>query len=262
MFAPHMGAWSTVTLTTDFGSEGAYVFELKAALMRAAASAQIIDVTHSIPPQDVASGSFVLDRVIGMAPGHNVHVAVVDPGVGSSRRGLIVLVNEQLVVCPDNGLITWAKRRYPGDFKAYEITWRPKWSSRTFHGRDWFAPVAGMLAEERVPITDIAREISDPILLPLDFAPAPLTEGAIIYVDHFGNAVTNVREELTAPSPHLRVQHAGRDLGPVRQTYADVPEGQPLALIGSSGLLEIAVRNGSAARQLGLRIGDPVRFLP
>src|SRR6476646_6507640 len=113
-----------ITLTTDFGWQDSYAGELKIVLARLAPEARVIDITHSIPPQDIAAGSFVLQRVIGKLEGFGVHVAVVDPGVGSARRALLARVKKQVVICPDNGLITWTARWYPRDFTAYEILWR------------------------------------------------------------------------------------------------------------------------------------------
>jgi S-adenosylmethionine hydrolase len=252
----------TVTLTTDFGWDDSYVAEMKAVLWRWALEARVVDVTHSIPPQDVMAGSFVLGRVVSVYPKGSIHVAVVDPGVGSQRRALVATIDERLIVCPDNGLITWAMRLNAGASEICEITWRPSGSlSRTFHGRDLFAPVAGMLARDPAVLGTIARTITDPVLLPVSLATKPLTTGSVVYIDHFGNAVTNVHAELLSESKVAKVVVAEQDLGPVRQTYTDVLEGQALALIGSSGMLEIAVRNGSATQRLGIRVGDVVKFV-
>jgi S-adenosylmethionine hydrolase len=253
-----------VTLTTDFGWDDSYVAEMKAVLWRwAPPETRVVDVTHSIPPQGVMAAAFVLGRTVGVYPKGSIHMAVVDPGVGSQRRALVATIDERLIVCPDNGLITWAVRWNRGTFEACEITWRPSGSglSRTFQGRDLFAPVAGMLARDPAVLGTIARTITDPVLLPVTLAAKPLTGGSVVYIDHFGNAVTNVNAELLSDRPSARVIVEERDLGPVRQTYADVAEGQALALVGSSGMLEIAVRNASAAQMLAIRVGDVVRFV-
>ncbi len=249
-----------ITLTTDFGWQDSYAAELKLVLMRLAPAAAVVDITHSIPAQNVVAGSFVLQRVIDRFEGPGVHVAIVDPGVGSSRRPLLARVKDQFIVCPDNGLITWTARQHPQALAAYEILWRPHTMSATFHGRDLFAPVAAMLANGDFALETQCRPISDPILLPMDFARTPLTRGQIIYVDHYGNAMTNVKQELVKDQPPARIIIADVDIGPLREAYSDVAEGQPIALIGSSGLLEIAVRNGSAARELEIRVGDSVQF--
>src|SRR5947209_10385564 len=132
--------------------------------------------------------------------------------------------------------------------------------SATFHGRDLFAPVTAMLVNGDFSLHTHYRPISDPVLLPMDFARAPLARGQVVYLDHYGNAVTNVKEELLKERAPARVIVHGLDLGPIRKSYSDVIEGRPVALVGSSGLLEIAVRNGSAARQFKIGVGDVVQF--
>src|SRR5438105_813116 len=134
-----------VTLTTDFAWQDAYVAEMKAVLLRELPEARLVDVSHSIPPQDVLAGSITLERAIRVFPKGTVHLAVVDPGVGSQRRLLVVRVGSQFIVCPDNGLITWTWRRHPGA-RAFELMWRPRHASDTFHGRDVMAPVAARIA--------------------------------------------------------------------------------------------------------------------
>jgi S-adenosylmethionine hydrolase len=246
-----------VTLTTDFGTRDYYVAAMKAVLVRDCPDVRLIDVTHEVPRHDILCGSITLERAVdGFLPG-TVHLAVVDPGVGTDRRIIIVKLNDQTVVCPDNGLITWAWRRL-GPGQAFELTWRPRQSSSTFHGRDLMAPAAAMVASG-ANLSTIARPISDPILL--NIGPANnVAEGArIIHLDTFGNATTNLGHETIRLAKAGRFSILGHEIGDLRRTYADVAPGTPLALIGSSGLLEIAVRDGSAAAQLGLRVGDVVR---
>jgi S-adenosylmethionine hydrolase len=248
-----------VTFTTDFGLADAYVAQLKAAVLKRCPHALLIDVTHQVPRHDVLCGSITLERAVeGFFPG-TVHVAVVDPGVGSDRRILVTNVGGQWVVCPDNGLITWTWRCHPGA-KAYELTWRPPRASDVFHGRDIMAPAAAMLASG-TKVTTIARPIHDPILL--DIAPAPpgARQGSIIHIDHFGNATTNLPyAQIRRRDLHFRIRN--KSIGRLRRTYWDVASGKPLALIGSSGLLEIAVRDGSAAEKLKLKVGDRVEIEP
>jgi hypothetical protein len=161
----------------------------------------------------------------------------------------------QHVLCPDNGLIAWAWRRLGGGV-AYELTWHPEQTSATFHGRDIFAPVAAMLTADEESASRLSGPAVEPILLPVTPATHRPTEAEVIHIDHFGNVTTNVPvEAIASPAPKV-IRLAERSLGPVRRTYADVVEGEPLALIGSSGLLEIAVRNGNAAHTLGVRVGD------
>lgn len=245
-----------VTLTTDFGTRDSYAAALKAQLVRHCPDVRLIDVTHEVPRHDILCGSITLERAIdGFLPG-TVHLAVVDPGVGTDRRILVVGINGQTVVCPDNGLITWAWRRL-GPGLAHELTWRPVAAGHTFHGRDIMAPAAGMLAMG-TPLERLARPIADPVLLPI--APAEDRAGLarVIHIDVFGNATTNMDYALLRRLEAARVRVAGFSLGTLRKTYWDAAPGEPLALIGSSGLLEIAVRDGSAAELLRLRVGDEV----
>jgi S-adenosyl-L-methionine hydrolase (adenosine-forming) len=245
-----------ITLTTDFGLRDHYVAAMKAAILVQIPDTQLIDITHHIPPQDVLAGSFALERAVAEFPVGTVHLAVVDPGVGTTRPLIVVEVENQLVVCPDNGLITWTWRRHSCD--AYELIWRPGRASSTFHGRDIMAPAAAMLATGH-DFDAIAGESTEPNLLNIALADAATGRGQVIYIDHFGNCTTNI----PAGEPIAgRVSAKGRVIGPIRQTYADADSGAPLALIGSSGLVEIAARNASAAQTLGLAVGDEVLIGP
>jgi hypothetical protein len=244
-----------VTLTTDFGLTDSYVAEMKGVLLARCPEVRIVDVTHGVPPQDVLAGGFAVERALRAFPPGTVHVAVVDPGVGSDRRILRVDLHGQHILCPDNGLITWAWRRLGGGV-AYELTWRPEETSATFHGRDIFAPAAAMLAVDESSALRLSGPPVEPILLPVMPATDRPSDAEVIHIDHFGNVTTNVPVEAIVATPQTVIHLADRSFGPVRRTYADVAEGEPLALIGSSGLLEIAVRNGNAAHTLGLRVGD------
>jgi S-adenosylmethionine hydrolase len=243
-----------ITLTSDFGTKDSYVAEMKAVLLRHCPVARLIDITHEISPGDIVAGSIALERALHAFPPRTIHLAVVDPGVGGNRKLLICMIAGQTVVCPDNGLVTWSFRRL-GQAKTLELTWRPAHSSSTFHGRDIMAPVAGMIAKGKRPGA-LGRPLEAPVIL--DLAPSTTEVGQAIHVDHFGNVTTNI------PGPFAQgsvVRANGKSLGPVRMTYSDVPRGKPLALIGSSGLLELAVREGSAAKKLNLRVGDEVRVV-
>ncbi|MBV8782082.1 MAG: SAM-dependent chlorinase/fluorinase [Phycisphaerae bacterium] len=245
-----------LTFLSDFGMRDSYVAEMKAAALRIVPRATVIDITHEIAPQDVVAASVILGRAIDAFPRGTIHVAVVDPGVGTDRRILAVQIAGQIVLCPDNGLITWPWRTHLG-VKAHAVHWHPR--SRhgmTFDGRDRFAPVAAMLCKGQ-PLSKLARPIDDPLLL--DIAPTESNAGTIIHIDHFGNATTNFRADHIPPNATVMIRR--RLLGPIRKTYADVPIGQPLALIGSAGLLEIAIRNRSAGHRLRVKVGDPVYFL-
>ena len=248
-----------ITLTTDFGLDDWYVAAMKAVLLSGCRDAQLIDVTHRISPGDILCGSIALERAVDGFPPGTVHLAVVDPGVGSSRRMLVVTLNEQLIVCPDNGLITWAWKMHAGG-KAWELTWRPERASATFHGRDIMGPAAAMLAAGQT-IEPIARRIDDPVLLEASPAEPGCTSGQVMHIDRFGNAMSNIPADTLRDHARADVRVGRVCLGPVRRTYTDVAPGEALALIGSSGLLEVAVRDGSAAERLGLRIGQEVHLV-
>jgi S-adenosylmethionine hydrolase len=249
-----------ITLTTDFGLSDSYVAEMKAVILVQRRDALLVDVTHLVPPQDILYGSIMLERAVANFPLDTLHLVVVDPGVGTTRRLLVARLNNQTVLCPDNGLITWPWRRF-GAGNVFEITWRPSHVSSTFHGRDILGPAAGLLASG-TPISDLASPIENPVLLDIHLAPPNAKSAEIIHIDHFGNAMTNIPRELlqsiSHPSAQFRIIIGQSNLGAIRQTYHDVATGQPLALIGSAGLLEIAVRDGSAAHVLNLRVGDIV----
>lgn len=241
-----------ITLTTDFGMSDAYVGEMKGVILNRCPGARLVDISHQIPPQDVLSGSIVLERILRVFPAGTIHIVVVDPGVGTSRRLLVGQTNDQWIFAPDNGLITWAWHRI-GNIRVQELLFRPvKTPSRTFHGRDILAPAAALLASGQVESVPTIR-LDHPVLL--DVAPAgSLEEARVIHVDHFGNVTTNVPVELLSNDTYVL------GVGPIRNTYSDVKVGEPLALIGSSGLLEIAVRNQHAASQLNLTVGSKIQF--
>src|SRR5687767_7740588 len=168
-----------VTLTSDFGTRDFYVAAMKAVLIRHCPDVRLIDVTHAVPRHDVLCGSITLERAVDGFPAGTVHLAVVDPGVGTDRRLLVAELKGQLIVCPDNGLVTWPWRRL-GPGRAHELTWRPPQASETFHGRDVMAPVAGMLAGGK-SLRAVSRPIDDPVLL--DITPAGVSEfGRVIHI--------------------------------------------------------------------------------
>jgi S-adenosylmethionine hydrolase len=246
-----------VTLISDFGLSDAYVAAMKAAILREAPNAVLVDVTHDVPPGNILCGSIALERAIDAFGAGAVHLAVVDPGVGTNRRILVTQIRDGIVVCPDNGLITWAWHRV-GPGKASKLIWQPrKKPSDTFQGRDIMAPVAGMLAAGKKPV-EFTRAIDDPILLDIAPAARPAKRGTIIHIDHFGNAMTNIPRESLRSLDAVSIKVGRKQIGRLKRTYADAASGTALALFGSSGLLEIAVRDGSAEKSLRLRVGDQI----
>jgi hypothetical protein len=247
-----------VTLTSDFGTRDFYVSAMKAVLVSRCPNVRLIDVTHEVPRHDLLCGTITLERAIDGFPSDTIHLAVIDPGVGTARRILIVELNGQKIICPDNGLITWPLRRL-GPGKIHELTWRPTGAiSNTFHGRDIMAPAVAMLACGAKP-SALGSVIHDPVLLDVAPAEKSVKSGRIIHIDRFGNATTNIGAEALAAFSNKVIRVRNKAVGKLRRTYWDVAPGKPLALVGSSGLLEIAIRDGSAADDLRLKVGDEVK---
>ena len=251
-----------VTLTTDFGARDSYVAQLKGVLLACCEPLRVLDLTHEIAPHDIVEGALFLAGAIPAFPPGTVHLVVVDPGVGTARRAMAVEVAGQFVVCPDNGLLTLLARSHP-IAAAHELTnpdLRREPASATFQGRDVFAPAAGhlacggALADLGPPATDLVQ-----LAAPEPVAGEGAVRGEVMHIDHFGNAITNIPASMLPDAPRgVRVQVAGHDLA-LLLTYADTGVGEPLALVGSNGYVEVAVREGSAADALGLGRGDAVR---
>lgn len=251
-----------ISITTDFGTKDPYVGAMKGSMLGFNPDSTLVDLTHQVDHGDVFAGALALLAACPYFPEGTVHLAVVDPGVGSARRAVAVETERYFFVGPDNGLLSLAAER-DGIKKAVELKrtelFRPE-ISPTFHGRDVFGPAAALLSastaiEELGPvITDMER---------LDF-PEPskeegLVTGEVIYVDHFGNLVSNISEEdLTGLGPEVEVSLGGRLIGDLTDTYASVPEGIAAALVGSSGLLEVAVNLGSAEERFGAGRGTEI----
>ncbi|MEW6751068.1 MAG: SAM-dependent chlorinase/fluorinase [Candidatus Latescibacterota bacterium] len=251
-----------ITLTTDFGLQDYYLAAMKGVILGIAPAACLVDVTHEVPAQDVRRAAFVLRHAACWFPAGTVHLAVVDPGVGTARLGLAVRAQGQLWVGPDNGLFTFLWRAPDLEVRAIspgELTAPPP--SATFHGRDLFAPAAAHLASG-VALGRLGPPVARPQTLPqLDpLRAAGRTEGQVVHVDRFGNLVTNIGiADLPGPPERVRVRPGGgREVRGLARTYGDAPAGELLALIGSAGLLEISVGGGSAAALLGAGPGQPV----
>ncbi|MFH1419833.1 MAG: SAM-dependent chlorinase/fluorinase [Planctomycetota bacterium] len=247
-----------VTLTTDFGEADHYIACMKGVILQHAPDAQIVDVTHVIQAHDVVHGAFILRQVFEHFPVGTIHVAVVDPGVGTSRRLLAVQYEGQTFLTPDNGLISLIHRDFVMDeLRAIENTrlFRPEVSA-TFHGRDVLAPVAGHLARG-MRLDNVGPVIEELEILNLD-RPAVLpnrgVEGQVLFVDRFGNLISNISDEDLAAVSHglggFNVYVGPLRVGPLRTTYGDVKPGEIVAVIGSTGMLEIAINQGNAASQL------------
>jgi S-adenosyl-L-methionine hydrolase (adenosine-forming) len=249
-----------ITLLTDFGLADTYVGQMKGAILSVAPLLNLVDLTHAVPPQDVQAGAFLLWCAVEAFPAGTIHIAVVDPGVGSNRRSIALrAARGDYFVGPDNGLLMPAVDHLGGRTQAVELTKTEFWRSQptgTFDGRDVFGPVAGHLANG-IPLTQLGRNITDP--LPLSLPVPHGLEGEVMHVDAYGNLITN----LTAASlPPTYIVRLGAVQIPQAVNYAQVDEGTLLALVGSAGLLEISARNASADALTGAGRGTPVSVVP
>lgn len=260
-----------ITLTTDFGTADGYVGAMKGVILSIAPGAAIHDLTHAIGPQDVRGAAFALYRAVPHFPPRTVHCVVVDPGVGTSRRPLALLAEgEQVLVGPDCGVFSLFCPPFTDtEPRAVELAerrwWRAEDPSATFHGRDVFAPVAAHVArawgeDGSLDLTTYGPPARDLVRfsMPSPIEMADAYRGEVVHVDHFGNAVTNLPERWVTHAQGRVVAEAGGRTMPVVRTYGDVEEGGLCALVGSSGWLEVSIRDDSAAERLGLAPGIPV----
>ncbi len=252
-----------ISLLTDFGLQDPYVGIMKGVIHTLSPQAQLIDLSHGIPPQDVAAARFALMTAYPYLPLGTIHLAVVDPGVGSSRRAVAIQTPEGYWVGPDNGLFSGVLAQSPA-LAAVHLTnpsyWRTPSPSRTFHGRDIFAPVAAHLANG-IPLAALGDPINPAELVRLDW-PQPQEEsdgwrGVIQAIDHFGNGISTLPGQILE-GHSWRVSIKGTRI-PAAPTFASSSVGELLALVGSSGWLEIAQNQGNASRTLDLKVGDEIR---
>ena len=244
-----------ITLLTDFGTADGYVAELKGVLYSAVPEASVVDLSHDLPPQDIECARLAVARYWRRFPTGTVHVVVVDPGVGSVRAPLAVSSDERFLVGPDNGALSPSLLAAGARAVALPV---PATASPTFHGRDVFAPAAASLAIG-TPLDSIGRAFVEPVIRRTPEAHRTQDGsviGEVIAIDRFGNAITN----LIAPRGG-RVELGARVM-PIVRTYADAASGDVVAVIGSNGFVELAQRDGSAARALELARGTPVTLRP
>jgi S-adenosylmethionine hydrolase len=258
-----------ITLLTDFGAQDYFVGAMKGVILSLNPGAKIVDITHEIPPQDIQAAAFNLLACYRDFPDGTVHVAVVDPGVGSDRRAILVECANQFFVGPDNGLFSWVTER-EGKYSAWHVTndkfFRQPVSS-TFHGRDVFAPVAAALSTGSLP-----KEFGPPVEKVVTLAPlmphrtAETIKGSIIHIDRFGNCITNftadlINEERFGTGAKLIVND--KAITSIRKFFADQssPTDELFMLVGSAGFVEIASQNASAATILSAKRGDTVTLV-
>lgn len=259
----------TITLTTDYGTRDHFAGVVKGVMLSIAPKATLVDISHDVPPFDVLHAAFLLRQFVTSFPPRTVHLVVVDPGVGTNRRLVAGQYEGRFIVAPDNGVLTLVHRDVPCE--AVHWIENPRFASpnvsTTFHGRDVLAPAAAHLASG-VRLRDLGRPADTLSLLPVAHRAEPvggMLRGSVIHVDRFGNLITNIRvEQLSAPRIQQRpweVRVNGIAIGPIRRTFADVSQGEPLAYLGSSDALEVGVNCGSAAERFGPRDGIVVEAI-
>lgn len=254
-----------ITLTTDFGLHDAYVAIMKGVILNIAPEARLIDVTHSISPQDVMEAAFVLKNAIPYFPSNTIHLAVVDPGVGTPRKAIALRKDQQWFVGPDNGLFSLVLNGASPD-EVIELDnpayWLNEVPSATFHGRDVFAPVAAYLAMDK-PLNVLGTPIESvtPLHWVLPIADKEGIRGWVVHVDRFGNCITNISRELIDKQRNgksLKCYVGTSILDKIQNTYGASASGEPLMLFDSNELLEIAVNAGNASSLLNIRKGSAV----
>lgn len=251
-----------VTLTTDFGSRDHFVGVMKGVIRSVCGDADIVDITHDVEPFEISGGAFVLSQAYPYFPPKTIHVAVVDPGVGSARRPILVEAAGQTFIGPDNGVLAMVYSDIP--HKARAITSEKYFLqpvSRTFHGRDIFAPVAAHVANGTRP-SSFGKPIEDhlkPTFAKPQRTSKRLWVGSVLHVDRFGNLITNFHVDEFAKvcvNPFM-LAIGVRSLSTMAFAYAEAEPGEPFVIVGSSGFLEVAMNQGSAARALGCAAGSP-----
>jgi S-adenosylmethionine hydrolase len=273
---------SIITLTTDFGYDDAYVAAVKGAILSVNPEANIIDISHSIMPRNIIQAAFVLNAAYRYFPQQTVHMAVVDPGVGSERQGIIVKTPSALLVAPDNGILSYIindlfqiesptsqpshnleKVIFKTGLEAVAITDPRFWRhpvSPTFHGRDIFAPVAAGLSLG-ISLYEFGEKINSLHVFPIpkpSLDPEDNLIGQVLHVDRFGNLITNIKND-DLPGKEVMIEAAGYCIQGISSHYAQ-NEGV-MAIMGSSGYLEISLRDGSACDFLGMVVGDEIKVI-
>jgi len=254
---------SVITLTTDFGTRDGYVAQMKGVILAINPEARIVDVTHDIESFNIIEAALVLKGLSEYFPAGTSHVAVVDPGVGSHRRGIVMRLNERFYVGPDNGLFSLVLKQ-SSSREVCEIS-NSKLLSRephpTFHGRDVFAPVAAHLSLG-IAFDGLGPVVEDPVVfhVPVPVETETGIEGEVIYIDRFGNLTSNIEAGMLSRSVDS-VRIAGRKIKGIKKFFSEVPAGSLVALINSFGFLEMAVNVGNASLDLGVEQGARVKVV-
>jgi S-adenosylmethionine hydrolase len=241
-----------IALFTDFGLADPYVGQMHAVLAREAPGVPVIDLFHGVPAFNIRAGAYLLPAYARDFPPGTVFVGVVDPGVGSARRPIMLRADQHWYVGPDNGLFEMVRRRAV-ECECRVIHWRPPQLSASFHGRDLFAPVAARLARGEMPEAAPGELTTPP------GAPWPEDLPEIIHIDHYGNAITGLRAASLSPAQAIR---GGTEVLKYARVFSEVPPGTAFWYENANGLVEIAVNGASAAARFGLRPGDPLTLTP
>ena len=255
-----------ITLTTDFGTQDHYVSAMKAVMLGIAPKARLIDVSHDIPAQDIMAGAWVVRNSAFLFPPETVHLVVVDPGVGTDRHPIVLKIEDQYFVGPDNGIFSLLYDEFK--YKAYKLNNQKYWRkerSRTFHGRDIFAPVAAHISSG-VELKELGDPIKD--LVTYHWA-TPIgdkdgLQGWVIHIDRFGNLITNISESLleeTAGRRKVKIYVGNTIIDHLVNTFGDVEPGEPVAFVGSSGMLEVGINKGNAAKMLSVDKGAQISLV-
>ena len=265
-----------IVLLTDFGEEDGYVGIMKGVIHQISPQSDLIDLSHTVPPQDILAGSMTLQRAVDFFEPGSVFVCVIDPGVGTARRSIAAKIGDRFFIGPDNGLIThWVQEaeKHHQTISIVELDQPQYWLgslSNSFHGRDVYAPTGAHLSTG-LEITQLGTLINDPVLLDVP-QPIPTNrgwDGQILHIDHFGNLATNIeKKHLVAFAPDINlgipnawVRYGEYSIEGVSATFGKATPGSLVAMIDSAGLLSIAVVNGNAQEYLDAEIGDTVRII-
>ena len=249
-----------ITFTTDFGLRDYFVAAMKGVILSVNPDVKLVDISNLIPPQDIFTGAFTLSKAWSYFPYGTVHLAIVDPGVGAARKGIVVDAGGHFFVSPDNGILSYVFEENPG-FEAFEITaehYYRKPVSATFHGRDIYSPIAAWISKG-VPPHQIGIELKDPFRLHLPAIQKMkenLIQGQILAVDRFGNLITNLKP-VDVPGAY-KILAGHREITVIHETYQEGTQGEVFIVPGSTGYLEIAVKDGSAASVLKIQAGAPI----
>jgi S-adenosylmethionine hydrolase len=258
---------SIITLLTDFGTKDSYVASIKGVILSINPHCLVVDITHQVSPHDIQEGAFILANAYSYFPKGTIHLSVVDPGVGGARKPILLVTQNYFFIGPDNGLFTLVaqKERVTQVVVLTEQRYFLSKVSKTFHGRDLFAPVAAHLSLGIKPVA-FGHEMNT--IIKIGFQNPILKEGKllgeILHIDTFGNLVSNIDKEnlfrFTKGQPFV-IRAGGKTISGLKEGYWEGKKGEPIALLGSSGFLEISVREGNARKMLKLKRGDQIAII-